>query len=91
MKNIKENNELKSVSVYLIIEFIKNEVESFPNDNVDDIGVYTDDDGNDDNNDDDQQKTKTDYWLYIKRMWLSNGIFSNVKYGSQGNCKTPVK
>ena len=48
MKKIKENDELKTVEVNVVTNFIKDEVES-----LSDAEVYTDDDNDDDDDDDD--------------------------------------
>ena len=44
LKKIKENNELKRVEVEVVIKFMKDEVESASNNDVDDLDVDTDDD-----------------------------------------------
>lgn len=49
MKKIKENDELKTVEVNVVTNFIKDEVES-----LSDAEVYTDDDNDDDDFEEDR-------------------------------------
>ena len=52
LRKIKENDELNIVKVYVITNFIKGRVKSFPNTDV----YIIDDDDNDDDNDDDSKE-----------------------------------
>ena len=48
MNKVKENDELKSAEVNVLTKFIKDEVKSFSNDNVNDVNVDADIDNDDD-------------------------------------------
>ena len=51
MKKIEENDELKTVEVNVVTNFIKDEVES-----LSDAEVYTDDDDDDDDDDEEEDR-----------------------------------
>lgn len=48
VNKVKENDELKSAEVNVLTKFIKDEVKSFSNDNVNDVNVDADIDNDDD-------------------------------------------